>query len=222
MEQPLYQVLLEGRTLGPYDRRTIVGMRIRKALASHDVLLASTGAQLTVADLVKQRPLEPGFQPNRSGNYSVVQATYTASLLGLRGPRMGVPAFKGEIEARVQGEVLRLAGRFRSGLRWKEDRVKVRLNDIVHARVRGSVVDLWLRQQGGDRMLRITLELFSPESACEFVDWLPAATPWPHEDSAPAVLAPAPTGHPLLWLAVAGTGLAVAGILVFVFSRTGI
>lgn len=26
----IYHVLLEGRTVGPYDRRTIVGMRIKK------------------------------------------------------------------------------------------------------------------------------------------------------------------------------------------------
>ncbi|NNU42661.1 hypothetical protein [Ramlibacter montanisoli] len=46
---------------------------------------------------------------------------------------------------RVQTKVLRVSGRFREGRDWKEDRVKFPLQDIAHARLRGTVVDLWVR-----------------------------------------------------------------------------
>lgn len=219
MEAPVYHVLLEGGKVGPYDRRTIVGMRIKQTLTSEHVLIASDGSQLTVADLVKLRPRDNSFQPNRSGSYSLVQATYSASLLGVQGPGPKVPAFKDEIEARVQSGVLRLAGRFRKGMGWKEDRIKLPLKDIVHARVRASIVDLWLRHEGQGRLQRITLELFTPESAGEFVDWLPSATPWPHADSLPAPLATPRHGNPMMWVAVIGTALVVGAVLVYVLSR---
>src|SRR5262245_12227818 len=77
LENPVYHVLLEGRRVGPYDRRTIIGMRVRKTLASKDLLVAADGTQMTVSELVRKgfRP-DPRFQPSRSGSYSVVQATY--------------------------------------------------------------------------------------------------------------------------------------------------
>jgi hypothetical protein len=220
LEEPVYQVMLEGRKVGPYDRRTIVGMRIKKALTSDHVLLASDGSQLTVADLLRFRPRDNSFQPNRSGSYSVVQASYSAGVVNVRGPGPAIPSFRGEVEARVQTDVVRIAGRFRQGLGWREDRVKLPLKKIVHARVRSSVVDMWMRVDGHDKLMRITLELFTPEAAGEFVDWLPEATPWPEPDSQPAPLAKkAPTLNPLLWIAVTGTAMAVGGVLIYVLTR---
>lgn len=209
--EPVYHVMLEGRQVGPYDRRTIVGMRIRRTLTSEHELLTPEGQRLTVADLLKLRPRDNSFQPLRSGSYSLVQATYSASLLEVEGRGYPVPRFKGEIEARVQQDVLRMAGRFRSGLGWKEDRVKLPLRDIVHARVRSSIVDLWLRREGQAKLQRLTLELFTPESAGEFVEWLPDASPWPEQDSQPAALGPSP--HRGLWIAGAAA-TAVVGVLV--------
>src|SRR5690606_30462097 len=74
LEKPVYHVVLEGRTLGPYDRRTIVGMRVRKTLASDNVLVDPSGARLTVGELVRGQPPDPPFEPSRgegSGSYSV-------------------------------------------------------------------------------------------------------------------------------------------------------
>jgi hypothetical protein len=186
VDQTIYHVLLEGRTVGPYDRRTIVGMRIKKTLTSEHVLIGTDGAQLTVADLIRRRRPTP-FNPERSGSFSVVQATYAASVLEVEGRGMDIPRFKGEIEARVQGEVLRLAGRFRHGLGWKEDRVKIVLKDVVHARIKNSQVELWLRTEKADKLQKLTLELFTPEAAGELVQWLPAATAFPEPAQASAV-----------------------------------
>ena len=70
--------------MGPYDRRTIVGMRIKKTLTSQHELVTAEGARLTVADLLGAPPRDNNFQPNRSGSYSLVQARYSAALVSAR------------------------------------------------------------------------------------------------------------------------------------------
>lgn len=214
LDHPVYHVLLEGRKVGPYDRRTVVGMRIKKTLTSDHVLISSDGRQLTVKELVQSRPRDNHFQPNRSGSYSLVQATYSASILSAQRGPFALPPFKEEVEARVQKDVLRLAGRFRQGLAWREDRVKLPLDAIVHARVRASVVDLWLRGASAKGLQKISLELFTPETAGEFVDWLPKATPWPHGDAAADRSGP----NPAVWAVVVGTAIVVGGILAWVMA----
>ncbi|NML46079.1 hypothetical protein HHL11_20195 [Ramlibacter sp. G-1-2-2] len=214
MENPLYHVLLQGRRVGPYDRRTIVGMRIKKALASADVVVAGNGRQLTVADLVKMRPDDP-FEPSRSGSYSVIQAVYTAALADSAGPGMTLPVFKGEIEVRVQTKALRLAGRFRERLRWKEDRVKIALEELVYARVRGSLVDIGMRSRAAGPLQRVTLELFTAESAAEFITALPPLPNAPELVQSKVRRGP----NPMAWMAVAGSLVAVGGVLVWVLTR---
>jgi hypothetical protein len=132
VDQTIYHVLLEGRKVGPYDRRTIVGMRIKKTLTSDHVLIGADGTQLTVGELIGQRPAKP-FSADRSGSFSLVHANFAASVTEVAGRGLPIPRFKGEVEARVQADVLRIAGRFRHGLGWKEDRVKIPLGDVVHA-----------------------------------------------------------------------------------------
>lgn len=214
----VYHVLLEGRTVGPYDRRTIVGMRIKQALASENVLIGADGGQLTVADLIGRKPAPP-FNPNRSGSFSVVQAAYTAGLVDVQGWGLDIPRFKGEVEVRVQGDVLRLAGRFRKRLRWKEDRVKIALANVVHARLAGSQAQLWLRNDNTAGLQRIVLELFTPEAAGELVDWLPAATPYP-QSTPPEAQAPGGATPHALWIAAIGvSAVVVLMVLVLLYRR---
>jgi len=209
VDQPLFHVLLEGRKVGPYDRRTIVGMRIKKTLTSDHVLIGVDGTQLTVADLIG-RPAPKPFNAERSGSFSIVHATFPASLLEVEGKGADIPAFKGEIEARVQADVLRLAGRFRHGLGWKEDRVKLTLKDVVHARIKGTQVELWLRSGDKAPLQRVCLELFTPEAAGDLVEWFTSATPYPESAGAPAAKASDRRG---MWVAAAGIS-AVAIVLV--------
>lgn len=222
MEQPLFHVVLEGRKVGPYDRRTIVGMRIRKTLTSDHVLIDSDGVQLTVADLIGRKPRSNDFNPNRTGGFSIVQATYPASLAGVQGKGLEIPKFRGEVEARVQTEVLRIAGRYRKFIGWKEDRVKLPLQDIVHARVKASQLDLWLRTAKSSELQRMSLELFTPDAAGELADWLPNATPWPEgTGSGPASLPAAlpATDHRALWVSVGAVVLVVGVVLAVLMSR---
>ena len=187
MENPVYHVVLEGRTLGPYDRRTIVGMRIKKTLTSDNVLVDADGGRLTVGELVRDARPEPPFQSSKgegegdaTGSYSVVQGIHSATIVEVEGKGFDIPPFKGEVEVRVQTKVLRVAGRFRDGLHWKEDRVKFPLEDIAHARLRGSVVDLWVRTADAKQgMQRVTLEMFTPEAAGELTEKLTHTAPWP-------------------------------------------
>lgn len=216
MEQPVFHVVLHGRKVGPYDRRTIVGMRIKKTLDSEHVLIDNGGNQLTVADLIgSPRPGE--FNPNRSVGVSVVHATYPASLVQVDGKALGIPAYQGELELRVQSDVLRLAGRFRKGFGWKESRVKVPMRDIVHQRVRGSQVEIWVRAGGG--LHRVVLELFVAPVAQELAGWLADATPWPESQAVPA----APVGpfahHHVMWVSVGAIAAVVCVVLAVLFLR---
>jgi hypothetical protein len=224
LDNPVYHVVLEGRTLGPYDRRTIVGMRIKKTLTSEHQLVGTDGAKLTVGELVRGEPPEPAFEPSRgegAASYSVVQATHPASLVEVQGTGYEIPPFKGELEVRVQTKVLRIAGRYRDGLHWKEERVKFPLQDVAHARLRGSIVDLWVRTaNAGEAMQRLTLEMFTPEAAGELTEKLTHTAPWPgSEPLAGRVAGGASPLHPMLWAAVVGTAVLVGTILVWVLTR---
>ena len=218
----IYHVLLEGRTVGPYDRRTIVGMRIRNTLTSDHVLINMQGSQLTVANLIEKRPAG-AFNPNRSGSFARVQAIYSMSLIETQGRGRRIPKFKGELEARIQGDVLRIAGPARRLLRWHDERIKLMLKDVIHARVQGSRVDLALRNDRNDRLQAIALELFTPEAAGELLAWLPVATPFAPAEAESAVSSPFRAAKGL-WVAVLGITLVVAlmlAVLVLLLSRRG-
>lgn len=219
----LYHVLLEGRRVGPYDRRTIVGMRIKKTLRSKDLLVAPDGSQLTVSDLVRNGfRKDPAFQPSRSGSYSVVQGTFPGSLVEVRGKGHEIPPFKGEIELRVQTKVLRIAGTLRQVMgRVREDRVKIPLEDIVHARLRGSLVDMWMRAGPAQELQRVVVEVFTPEAAGELVECFPNAKPWPQAEStfAPLKGKPERDDRPWIWGAIVGSTLLVGLLIVWVVTR---
>lgn len=224
MQDSVYHVLAEGGQVGPYDRRTIVGMRIRKVLASADVVVRGDGRRLTVRELVRQRP-EGRFEasragePSRGGSYSVVQGIHTATLVEVDGPGCCVlPAFKGEMEVRVQTRALRLEGRFRDGLSWKQDRVKIPLEQVAHARVRGSLVDLGLRSGPSAPLQRVTLELSTPDAAGEFAALLPQAAAWPQEKAPASRLSQ--LANPQVWGVLAGTLLVVGLVLLMVWALT--
>jgi hypothetical protein len=226
VENPVYHVLLEGRRVGPYDRRTIVGMKVKKTLSSKNVLVGSDGTQITVADLIHQAG-DGGFAPSGNGppssggsSYSVVQGIHAARLLEVQGKGYPIPPFKEDLEVRVQTKVLRVSGRFREGLNWKEDRVKFPLQDIAHARLRGTVVDLWVRTPDKPGMQRISLDLLNPTAAGELAESLPFAAPWPgSEPLAGRPLAAANPLNPLLWAAVVGIAVFVSVLLVWALTR---
>jgi hypothetical protein len=219
VDQPTYRVLLEGRMVGPYDRKTILGMRIKQTLSSDDLLVSSEGARMTVRELVRQE--QPArFQPGRTGGFSKVQATYAASLIDSEGTGPKMPPFKGELELRVQGDVLRLAGRYRRLLRWQEDRCKIALDEVTNTQVEGSRVDLWLRASPSAQRPRIALDLLTPEAAAELVEWLPLAHPMPAPAPRLQPVAAAPASNAqVLGIAVTGVALVLGVMLIVLLLR---
>lgn len=225
MDNPLYHLMLEGRRVGPYDRRTIVGMKVKKTLSSDHVLVGADGVEITVAELVRQGQPEsgpsPGDNDRPAASRSVVQGIHAAQLLEVEGRGYAIPPFKGDVEVRVQTKVLRLSGRFREGLGWKEDRVKFPLQDIAHARLRGTVVDLWVRTAEPIGMQRISLDLLKQDAAGELAESLPFTAPWPGSEPLAARGEATPSAaHPLLWTVVVGTAVAVGIVLVWTLTRT--
>lgn len=222
VDHTVYHVMLEGRQVGPYDRRTIVGMRVKKTLTSNHVLVGADGSELTVGDLIRRRAPTP-FSTDRTGSYSVVQGSYPAWLMQVSGRGFEMPRFKGEIEARVQADgFLRLAGRFRRGFGWKDGRVKVALKDVAHAQVKGTQVELGLRATDNRAPGQFTLELFTPEAVTEFVELLPGAKPFP--GAAPVAAGPSAASRQAVWTAaisVLSVAMVVAVILVVVLYRGG-
>jgi hypothetical protein len=82
--------------------------------------------------------------------------------------------------------------------------------------VRGSQIELWLRNAPENPLQRVALELFTAESAGEFADWLPAATPFPEPAPATPVAAVAPpslVSRAGLWVAVLGMTMVMALML---------
>ena len=218
MEPLAYHVLHDGRRMGPYDRRTIVGLRIKKTLTSDDQLEASDGSRLSVAELIGRRPSASEFNALRSGGYSSARHTCSASLVGSDPGVVEILPFRGEVEVRVHADVLRIAGSYRIGRAIKDGRVKLPLKDIAYVRSAGSRVDLWLRAGEGPAesvpLQRLALDLFSDESAGELVHWLPDAQPWPHGDATaiPGARSNASI-RPWLWGSVTGMALVAVFVL---------
>lgn len=224
MENPVYHVVLQGRRVGPYDRRTILGMRVKKALSSKELLVGPDGIELTVGDLVRQGQPETGFAPSGGvtpsglGSHSVVHGIHAAKLLEAEAKGYEIPAFQGEIELRVQTKALRLSGRFRQGQEWKEDRVKFPLADIAHARLRGTVVDLWVRIAEAPGTQRISLDLLTAEAAGALAESLPHTAPYPGSEPLAGAVKGAGV-HPMVWAVVGGTAVIVASVFAWVLAR---
>ena len=127
-----------------------------------------------VEDNAKSR--RESFESGHTGTYSLVKATFEAEL-SQRGRSGPVPRLEGPVEIRVQANVLRIAGRIREGIRWKDDRVKLAYPDVRHARARDSIVDLWVRD--GEALQAVSLQLTSRQAAKELVTFLPDSTPPP-------------------------------------------
>jgi hypothetical protein len=175
MEGQLFHVLLDGKRVGPYDRRTILGMRVKKALLPGHQLLDAQGNRMTVEDLLG----EVGTESPRTRPPAVGTLTFAATFRSVRGRGHDIPAFKGQVEVRVQSDVLRIAGRYRKGLGWREDRVKLPLDDVQHASAMGTDVDVALAGAQGGTFQWVTLTMDSEAAAREFAASLPARKPLP-------------------------------------------
>lgn len=140
-----YRILLQDRQIGPFDRRTIVGMRVKKLLENHVVVLRSDGLQMTVETLLADRfemaDAVSSREQAESAPASGIWPTFLVDFGG--GLRPGALGFNGRGELRYQGDLLRLTGRRKSGFFGSnEERVKISIAHIasaVPAHVQASV-----------------------------------------------------------------------------------
>lgn len=163
-----------------------------------------------------QEALAQGLPPGR-GSFSIVQARYTASLLKVTGRGVEIPRFVGEVEARLQIDALRIAGRFRRGFGWKEGRVKLPLGEIIRAGARGSHLELGLGREG-QALQRVTLDMVTPQNAAELAGRLPAALPWP-DDALPGARAARHGNYYMMWAPVLGIAAVVVVVVAVLMSR---
>jgi hypothetical protein len=141
-----YRILLNDRQVGPFDRRTIVGMRTKKLLGNNVALLRSDGLALTVAQLMMDRlekaDIHGGVLDPVGGPISGSWPTFTVHFGGSwRGA--GALGYIGKGELRFQGDVLRLSGRRKGSLfSTKPERVKLHTNTLAsaHASVKDRCV----------------------------------------------------------------------------------
>jgi hypothetical protein len=199
LEDALYHLLLEGRQVGPYDKRTIVGMRMKNAIAGDSVLIGPDARRLVVDELVHGRKDEFAL----TGTFSLIKVRFDAKLASCdrHGP---LPRYEGELEVRVQEDILRVAS--------KDQRVKIALKDVVHARAREQFADMWLRGDAG-ALQAASFEMASPQAAEELVRWLPGATP-PTTAVLAEMRAPMPYG---IVIGVAGAVIAILVVMVALF-----
>ncbi len=133
-----YRILLQDKQVGPFDRRTVVGMRLKKLLDNNTPLLRTDGHAMTVAQLVADRfemadaqAAERAGEPVGSGLWPTFFVDFGGSWRGA-----GALGFTGRGELRFQGDTLRVAGQ-RKGRVFGSvpERVKLPLSGIASADV---------------------------------------------------------------------------------------
>jgi hypothetical protein len=135
-----YRLLLENKQVGPFDRRTIVGMRIKKLVPKDTSVLRSDGLLMTVAQLLadKSERANPQTGQLNSDLAPLPSALWPTFLVyfGGGGIRTGALGFVGKGELRFQGDLLRLSGQ-RANTKWgslfgsKHERIKIAITDIA-------------------------------------------------------------------------------------------
>ncbi len=132
-----YHLLIGDRPLGPYDRRTIVGMRIKNLIDNNLQVKRSDGHEMTVAQLLADRfemadaesLHKQAVSPPASGIWPSFLMNCGGSLM-----RPGALGFIGKGELRFQGDHLRLSANRKSGLiSTRQERTRMPFSALVSA-----------------------------------------------------------------------------------------
>ncbi len=132
-----YHLLVGERQLGPYDRRTIVGMRVRNLIDGELPALRNDGHRMTVAQLLADRfEMADAESLEKQAASPPASGFWPTFLMDCGGSMMkpGALGFIGKGELRFQGDFLRLTANRKSGLvSVRQDRVKVMMSDLLSA-----------------------------------------------------------------------------------------
>ncbi len=143
-----YTLLIDGRQVGPYDRKTIVGMRIKRLVDKNLTLRRNDGHTMTVAQLVADRfEMTDAQNLQRQATVPPASGIWPAFLVDCGGNLMkpGAFGFIGKGELRFQGDFLRITANRKSGfVSTRQERSKVPLDAIIsatqHAKLSNVVV----------------------------------------------------------------------------------
>ncbi len=134
-----YQLLVGERPLGPYDRRTIVGMRIRSLIDGELRVKRSDGHVMTVAQLLADRfEMADAESLDRYVAAPPASGVWPTFLIDCGGSflKPGALGFIGKGELRFQGDFLRITANRKSGMvSTRNERSKVILRGIASAAV---------------------------------------------------------------------------------------
>ena len=149
--QHRYLISIHGKQVGPFDRRTIIGMRLKKLLDNNTALLRSDGLPMTVAELTMDRHETATARTEHDSAGSPLSGLWPSFLVNFGGGWTGSGAlgFTGQGELRFQGGALRLTGlRNRLLFGSKQMRITVPLDGIAWTRAStrdASILELMLK-----------------------------------------------------------------------------
>jgi hypothetical protein len=132
-----YHLLVGERQLGPYDRKTIIGMHIKKLIDANLSVLRSDGHRMTIAQLQADRfemadaesLHKQAISPPASGIWPTFLMNCGGSLM-----KPGAFGFIGRGELRFQGDYLRLTANRKSGLvSTRQERIKLPISSLFSA-----------------------------------------------------------------------------------------
>ena len=132
-----YHLLVGDRQLGPYDRKTIVGMRIKKLIDNELLVKRSDGHNMSVAQLLADRfEMADAESLHHHAVSPPASGIWPTFLIDCGGNLMkpGALGFIGKGELRFQGDFLRVTANRKSGfVSTRQERCKVPLNALVAA-----------------------------------------------------------------------------------------
>lgn len=151
-----YSLFVNGKSLGPFERRMIVGMRVKDVVKDDQIVLRDDGVELTVAQLMMDRlEATPTARPEFAASSS-----FSASVLGAPSSGMwpdfavrfgggpmnpGALGFNGNGTVSYQGDALRFRGNRRNaGLGMSRQEESLPVKAISTSMVDGCVVELFL------------------------------------------------------------------------------
>ncbi len=132
-----YQLLVGNKQLGPYDRKTVVGMRIKKLIDNELQTRRSDGHLMTVAQLLADRfEMADAESLHQQATSPPASGIWPAFLIDCGGSliKPGAIGFIGKGELRFQGDHLRITANRKAGfVSTKVERMKLPLVSLASA-----------------------------------------------------------------------------------------
>jgi hypothetical protein len=180
-----YSLFVNGRHLGPYERRMIVGMRVKNIVSDDQLVQRDDGLDMTVAELLEDR-LEAKRHLNAHHD-SAVESRLGAASSGMwpqfsvrfgGGPvKPGALGFNGSGQISYQGDMLCFKGNRRNanlGMSRQEERLPV--GAIASSVTDGCVIEILLKPgqsfNPSDHPLPVRIECVTEHEANELWELL--------------------------------------------------